>query len=66
MNTKEILSKIRQLDSDIDNDSGLVKTLQAQVDRKEKEREMLRAELKVAFAREHQLKQPAASHKDIY
>jgi len=66
MDTKELIIEIRKHDSDIARDSDLVKSLQEQIDKKVKNRDALRIELKVAFLKKNDLKQPSAKHVDIY
>lgn len=66
MKAQEIMAIIRRLDSEIIADEKLVEALIDQTKRKQRQRDQLRSELKVAFAREHQIKQPSAKHADIY
>jgi len=66
MDTREIMQKIKNLDSEISGLNSLAQNLTGQISEKEKKREMWRKELKVAFAKKNDLKQPSAKHADLY
>jgi len=66
MDTREIMQKIKNLDSEISGLNSLAQNLDSQIKKAEKNRDMWRQELKVAFAKKNDLKQPAAKHVDLY